>query len=261
MSKRRLWLLGVTGLAVVALLGAASAARADVIDPNVGFCATPGSKTACTTGTGLGGETIPVNSTGFAMLSNGSQNSKTPWFLILAIPEQTDGAVTSSPTITSTGGIFTQKGSTTDAGDFKQTTKGDLYSFVSSITGGLAGDGSMNAKNLFCDGAAIPCTSSNEISASGFLPYDFEVFVYEFIPGFKGNTIYDFTSSGIPAGTFLAAVGVGGKKDNIQFSTPFTTAGLVKGPPPVPEPATLLMLGSGLLALGGIFRRRLRSGS
>jgi len=37
--------------------------------------------------------------------------------------------------------------------------------------------------------------------------------------------------------------------------TPFTNAGIVKAPP-VPEPASMLLMGSGLLGLGGMLRRR-----
>jgi hypothetical protein len=104
----------------------------------------------------------------------------------------------------------------------------------------------MNTSNMF---------GSLEQNAFGSIPDYFQLLVFTFTTGdINGNTTYSFTSSAaLPAGTLVAAVADGGK----QFSTPFTTAGLVMAS--VPEPATLSTMGSGLILLLGLLRRRLMS--
>jgi hypothetical protein len=63
-------------------------------------------------------------------------------------------------------------------------------------------------------------------------------------------------------GTFVIASGCAPGNDasaqckgNALGTTPFTTSGLVTAGP-VPEPASMLLMGSGLLGLGGMLRRR-----
>ena len=92
-----------------------------------------------------------------------------------------------------------------------------------------------------------------EQAAFGGIPSYFQLLVYTFTAGnISGNTAYSFTSStALPAGTFIDAVAVNGCK---QFSAPFTTAGLVGDP--IPEPASLTLMGSGLMLLAGVLRRR-----
>lgn len=253
---RGLW-LAVATLALITFSVPAFADTTGFIDPNVGFCPPPATAAACTTANGMGGETIKVGTTSFGMWSNGAQDANTPWYLILAVPEMSAGSAT-APKITSPS--FTQSGTTVDAGPFTQTTPNAIYDFAEkagAIPSSLGSNTSMNAANLFCDGATIPCKSSNEISAFGKLPTDFEIFVYTFSPGFLGGTPYEFFSSpGMVGGTYLAAIGVGGKTSNIQFSTPFTDTGIAQGTP-VPEPSSLLLFGGGLIGLAGLVRRRI----
>jgi hypothetical protein len=235
-----------TLLASTLFLTLSFSAFGQIIDPNVGFCPPPGSQATCTTANGLGGETIGVGTTSFALLANGAQDSNAPWFLLVAVPDDVGG----TPKITSSS--FTQQGTTQDAGAFKSTNSGDIYAFTSADTGGLTGDNSMNATNMF---------GANEVAAFGGTPSSFELFVYAFDPGLTGKTAYTFASSGLTDGTFLAAVGIGGgTKDNIQFSTPFTTAGLVDGPTPTPtpEPASVVLLAMLGLMIGSVYRKKTR---
>jgi hypothetical protein len=181
----------------------------------------------------------------------GTGLSTDPWYLLLAVPELTHNTAT-APTVTSVGGVFAQVGATVSAGFLLQTTPNGTS--IYDITG-LTGDSSMNATNLFCDGAnnTPPCATSNEISAFGSLPLDFEIFKYTFTPAFNSGTAYSFTTSPMVGGTYLAASG-----GSNPFSTPFTVTGLVKGPTiPTPEPGTLLSLSLGLVLFAIVqFRRR-----
>ncbi len=228
-SKRALNLLGV--LAFVFAL--TSVARADSTADPTGFCPSPGSVPACTTGTGIGGETISVGSTSFVMEKNGSGTSASPWYLLVAIPDYSGLA----PSLTISG--FTQSGSAT-SNTFLPTNAGSIYDLF-----GIVGDSSMNASNMF---------GANEVAAFGSTPSFFDVFEYTFTGAFGSWTPYTINigGTGLSAGTFLAASG-----GSNPFSTPFTVTGLVGGPTvPTPESSTLTILGAGLLGLAALAGRR-----
>jgi len=229
---------------------------------NVGFCPPPATAAACSTATGASGETIFIAGDTFGMWALGNVSSDDPWYLLVSVP--TNGALPTAPTITSAD--FTSISAGADAGAFLPTTSGDIYAFASPLDGAGVGNNSMNATNMF---------GAEEQAAFGSTPTSFEVFVYTISPGFVGSTPYTFFSSpDLIAGTFLAATG-----NTADASTPFTTTGLVlitngssssssssstdtsggapASGPLVPEPSSILLLGSALIAVTAGLRKRL----
>jgi hypothetical protein len=227
-----------------------AAARAQIIDPNIGFCTPPASATACSGQP----DTNPIASGGaIGMWSFGEHTSSDPWYLILAIPVGTYTTST-APQLTSssfnsgdpTAPSFLTTGSSSPSNFNSGSIPTDIYSYLGSQVGNLSADNSMNTTNMF---------GGLEQHAFGSIPSYFQLLVYTLTTGnINGNTSYSFFSSTpLPPGTFLAAVADGGQ----QFSTPFTTAGLAAAS--TPEPAALSMISSGLLLLLAVLGRRFLS--
>jgi hypothetical protein len=92
----------------------------------------------------------------------------------------------------------------------------------------------------------------------------FGVFIYSITGVSLGQSQYvtvNFSGGGLPVGTFVnVSTCESGSSTSVAckggavYSTPFTHTGLVTTQ--TPEPASMLLAGSGLVAFGGLLRRR-----
>ena len=204
-------------------------------------------------------EVHPIGGSSITIRENGSGNPKltNPLLLILGIPNT---ASFSGPSLALSTGTANLGGpgtgtNTAFSGSYNGATglathnggvfnSGEVYSFL-GLTGG-------NNSNSFTN------WSGAELAVNGLHASSFGIFVYELTnTGMSGgHSITATFARALPLGTFVVAYGQ--SRTGKVYDTPFTETGLVTGgpPPAVPEPGSLLLLGSGLMVLRARLRRR-----
>lgn len=176
--------------------------------------------------------------------SNGAPLLNNPIELIFAVPHgDAAPSISGVQLIDSDLGFTPSSVSFTSLGLLGTMTSGDVYSFLGSKV-----DKSDSLKNL----------SAWDLAVNGLKVSSFDIYVFNLkTGGFDAN---DFLTMNVnaPLGTFAFGYGTSGSGRHFkEWGTPFTESGLEDGhTPQVPEPCSMLLLGSGFLSTVSFVRRR-----
>ncbi len=253
--KPLLLVIGVTFL--VALGTTPLMAQTTTLDPQIYVC------TGCTAP--LGGDPNVIDPTSINVGFAGDHTAISPLLIIVAVPNAGPDPTISLPSGVSPIAAGTYYGFATNGGltgmldgtlSTSLSNTQNAYNAISTTDpgGGSSEQGGKMAGFDIANGIAVG-------SSFNLYVYGIDFALNSDSKNGAVNSPINIDFTGIANGSFVIAYNCGTAgstcTDGQIGSTPFTNAGVVTGgPPTTPEPGSMLLMGSGLLGLAGMLRRR-----